>query len=142
MMSEGSAMLLYDGSCGFCAESVQFVLEHDRRSRSLRFASLQGPTGTEVRGRHAGLDAVDSVIWYEPASPGGRDVILVRSSAVLRVLRYLGGAWRVLAWLGALVPRPLRDAVYDFVARHRHKLVRGAPVCVIPSEDQRTRFVD
>ncbi len=141
-MSDSSALLLYDGTCGFCAESVQFVLEHDSRSRTLRFASLQGPTGTDVRGRHADLDAADSVIWYEPGSPGERDVILVRSSAVLRVLRYLGGPWRVLAWLGALVPRPLRDGVYDFVARHRHKLVRGAPVCVIPSEGQRARFID
>lgn len=141
-MSDSSAMLLYDGSCGFCAESVQFVLEHDTRSRSLRFASLQGPTGSDIRGRHPGLETVDSVIWYEPGSPGERDVILVRSSAVLRVLRYLGGAWPMLAWLGALVPRPLRDGLYDFVARHRHKLVRGAPVCVIPGEDQRARFID
>ncbi|HSQ28281.1 MAG TPA: DCC1-like thiol-disulfide oxidoreductase family protein [Gemmatimonadaceae bacterium] len=141
-MGDGSALLLYDGTCGFCAESVQFVLGHDRRRRELRFASLQGPTGTDVRGRHPELETVDSVIWYEPGSPGEREVILVRSSAVLRVLRYLGGAWRVLAWLGALVPRPLRDSVYDFVARHRHKLVRGAPVCVVPSEDQRARFID
>lgn len=141
-MGDGSALLLYDGTCGFCAESVQFVLGHDRRRRELRFASLQGPTGTDVRGRHPELETVDSVIWYEPGSPGEREVILVRSSAVLRVLRYLGGAWRVLAWLGALVPRPLRDGVYDFVARHRHKLVRSAPVCVVPSEDQRARFID
>ena len=143
-MSDGSALLLYDGTCGFCAESVQFVLRHDRRRRALRFASLQGPTGSDVRGRHPALETVDSVIWYEPAAPGGggREVILVRSSAVLHVLRYLGGAWRLLAWLGALVPRPVRDGAYDFVARHRHKLVRGAPMCVIPTEEQRPRFID
>jgi len=137
-----AAMLLYDGTCGFCAESVQFVLRHDRTRRTLRFASLQGATGSEVRVRHPGLDAVDSVIWFEPGTEAGRDVVLVRSTAVLCVLRYLGGTWRVLGWLAAVVPRPIRDAVYDLVARHRHKLVRGAPVCVIPTPDQRERFVD
>ena len=142
MTSVPTALLLYDGSCGFCAESVQFVLRHDRRRQTLRFASLQGAAGSDVRARHPELDAVDSVIWYEHDADSGRDLLLVRSSAVLRVLRYLGGVWRLLAWLSALVPRPVRDGVYDFVARHRHALVRGAPVCVIPSADQRGRFVD
>ena len=134
-------MLLYDGTCGFCAESVQYVLRHDRARRTLRFASLQGATGARVRDRHPELDAVDSVIWFERDAAGG-DVILVRSTAALRVLRYLGGAWRVIAWLAAAVPRPLRDGVYDLVARHRHKLVRAAPMCVVPGPDQRERFVD
>jgi len=140
--NRATAMLLYDGSCGFCAESVQFVLRHDRRRRTLRFASLQGVAGSEVRARHSELDAIDSVIWYERDADAGRELVLVRSSAVLRVLRYLGGVWRLLAWLGALVPRPIRDRVYDFIARHRHALVRGAPVCVVPAADQRERFVD
>jgi predicted DCC family thiol-disulfide oxidoreductase YuxK len=133
-------LLLYDGSCGFCAESVQFVLRRDRRKRTLRFASLQGAVGSEMRARHPELETVDSVIWYERDPP--RDVLLVRSSAVLRVLRYLGGPWRLLAWLGGLLPRPLRDRAYDVIARHRHTLVRGAPLCLVPTPDQRDRFVD
>ncbi len=140
-MNDG-ALLLYDGTCGFCAESVQFVLRHEGAARSLKFASLQSPTGVEIRGRHPELDNIDSVIWYEPGSGGTDDVILVRSRAVLRVLRYLGGVWRALGVLGAIVPRILRDRVYDFVARHRHKLVRGAPVCVLPTPEQRSRFLD
>ena len=138
-MSDGSALLLYDGTCGFCAESVQFVLRHEGSSdRSLRFASLQSPTGVQVRARHPELENVDSVIWYDPAG----DVVLVRSRAVLRVLRYLGGVWKPLGVLAAIVPRVIRDTVYDFVARHRHKLVRGGPVCVVPTPEQRDRFVD
>ena len=134
-------MLLYDGACGFCAESVQFVLQHDRQ-RTLRFASLQGATGVDVRTRHPELETVDSVIWYEHDGDSARELVLVRSSAVLRVLRYLGGAWSLVAWAGTLVPHSVRDRVYDFIARHRHKLVRGAPVCVIPTPDQRERFLD
>lgn len=141
-MSDGSALLLYDGTCGFCAQSVQFVLRHDRRRRALRFSSLQGPTALEIRARHPELDVVDSVIWFEPADAAHPEQLLTKSSAVLRVLRYLGGAWRPLGVLAAIVPRALRDAVYDLVARHRHRLIRGAPSCVVPTAEQRDRFLD
>jgi predicted DCC family thiol-disulfide oxidoreductase YuxK len=140
-MSNG-ALLLYDGTCGFCAESVQFVLRHEGGNRSLRFASLQSPTGTAVRARHPELEGVDSVIWYEPGGTDGNDVVLVRSRAVLRTLRYLGGIWSALAAIGAIIPRAIRDRIYDFVARHRHRLVRGGDVCVLPTPDQRQRFLD
>jgi predicted DCC family thiol-disulfide oxidoreductase YuxK len=137
-MNDG-ALLLYDGTCGFCAQSVQFVLQHEGANRTLRFASLQSPTGTEIRTRHPELEGVDSVIWYEPGAT--QDIVLVRSRAVLRTLRYLGGIWSALGALGAIVPRVIRDHVYDFIARHRHKLVRGGDVCVLPTPEQRSRFL-
>src|SRR3954467_7903760 len=118
MSGDRGPLLLYDGTCGFCAESVQFVLRHEAPgNRSLRFASLQSQTGARIRAAHPELEGVDSVIWYEAAGDGrdGRDITLVRSRAVLRVLRYLGGVWRVLGAFGIVVPRVLRDTVYDFV---------------------------
>lgn len=137
------ALLLFDGTCGFCAGSVQFVLRHESRRKTLTFASLQSETGSRVRRAHPELDDVDSVIWYEPATPGRAETVLVRSSAVVRVLDYLGGLWRILGWLARIIPRFVRDAAYDFVARHRHQLVRGrGPMCLVPSEDQRARFID
>lgn len=140
-MSERTALLLYDGTCGLCARTVQFVLRHERRQRTLQFASLQSTTGSEIRGRHPELNDVDSVIWYEPGANGSNERLLVRSAAALRVLEYLGGAWRALGWL-VVVPRPVRDRVYDFVARHRHRLAPGVESCVVPSPEQRVRFVD
>jgi len=141
-MSDQSALLLYDGSCGFCARSVQFVLRHESRRRTLRFAALDSDIGIEVRGRHPEIEGVDSVVWVEPAETDAVERVLVRSAAVLCVLRYLDGVWRVLAGLGALVPRTLADAVYDFIARHRHQLTRGNPACVVPTPEQRSRFID
>ena len=141
-MSDSAALLLYDGTCGFCAESVQFVLRHDRRRQTLRFSSLQGPTAAEIRSRHPELDAVDSVIWFEPADGTHPETLLIKSSAALRVLRYLGGAWRPLGALAAIVPRAVRDAIYDLVARHRHRLIRGGPACVVPTPEERNRFLD
>src|SRR4051812_7086526 len=64
-MKDEPPLLLFDGTCGFCAQSVQFVLRHERRRQTLRFASLQSHSGTEVRERHPELIHVDSVIWLE-----------------------------------------------------------------------------
>ncbi|HEX8946327.1 MAG TPA: DCC1-like thiol-disulfide oxidoreductase family protein [Gemmatimonadaceae bacterium] len=141
-MSDRSALLLYDGSCGFCARSVQFVLRHESRRRTLRFAPLDSPIGAEVRGRHPAIEGVDSVVWVEAPEAGDAELVLVRSAAVLRVLRYLGGVWRGLAGLAAIVPRSLADVVYDFIARHRHKLTRGNPACLLPTPEQRERFIE
>jgi predicted DCC family thiol-disulfide oxidoreductase YuxK len=141
-MNDRSALLLYDGTCGFCAQSVQFVLRHERQRRTLRFAALQSEPGTAVRERHPELDRVDSVIWLEPGDGPQNERVYVRSAAVLRVLRYLGGVWTALAWLGGLVPSVVRDALYDFIARNRQKLVRGGASCLLPTIEQRARFVD
>jgi predicted DCC family thiol-disulfide oxidoreductase YuxK len=141
MTRSTDALLLFDGTCGFCAESVQFVLKHESGAPTLKYASLQSPTGERIRAAHPELDAIDSVIWYQPASINDAERVLVRSTAVLHVLEYLGGVWRVLGVLGRIVPRVLRDVVYDWVARHRHQLIRGTgPQCLLPTPEQRTRF--
>jgi len=141
-MDDQPALLLFDGTCGFCARGVQFVLQHERYRRTLQFASLGSATGSAIRARHPELNHVDSVIWYEAGSGAGAERVLTRSTAALRVLQYLGGAWRPLGWLGMIVPRRVRDGVYASIARHRHQILRGAPVCVVPSPEQRARFID
>jgi hypothetical protein len=75
-VAESSPVLLYDGTCGFCAESVQLVLRHDRR-RTLRFAALQGAFGVDVRARHPELARVDSVVWVDPPLAGQAERVLV-----------------------------------------------------------------
>jgi predicted DCC family thiol-disulfide oxidoreductase YuxK len=133
-------VLLYDGTCGFCAESVQLVLRHDRR-RTLRFAALQGEFGTLVRERHPELEGVDSIVWVDPPGSGQGSRVLVRSDAALRVARYLGGWWTLVLPLGS-IPRAIRDAVYNLIARHRHSLVGSGPSCLVPGPEVRKRFLD
>lgn len=132
-------VLLYDGSCGFCAESVQLVLRHDRVG-TLQFAALDSSLGRAVLARHPELGRVDSVVWYQPGTDGAGEVVLTRSTAALQVARYLGGLWR-LATVAGLVPRVFRDALYDLVARHRHQLTDGGRRCLVPTPDQRARFL-
>lgn len=136
--STGS-VLLYDGTCGFCAESVRLILRNDRR-KTLRFAALDSAFGQAVRRRHPELATADSVVWVEQTSGERPERVLLRSAAAIQVARYLGGRWR-LTTVAALVPRRLRDAVYDLVARHRHQLARGGPLCLVPTPELRTRFL-
>ena len=128
-------LLLYDGTCGFCASSVQWVLRHDRRG-TLRFAALQGETARPILARHPELASVDSVVWV---GEGGE--VLVRSAAALAVARYLGGRWSVVARVSALIPVGIRDWGYDLIARHRHKLTRNGPECLIPTPEEKARFL-
>jgi predicted DCC family thiol-disulfide oxidoreductase YuxK len=135
----GAQVLLYDGTCGFCAESVQTVLRHDRRG-TLRFAPLNGTFAASLRARHPELGSIDSMVWVEPAS-GGSEGVFVRSAAAFRVALYLGGIWRV-ALLGRLLPEAARDALYDFIARHRHQMARPPESCLVVPPEQRDRFLE
>jgi predicted DCC family thiol-disulfide oxidoreductase YuxK len=137
-MPEGP-VLLYDGLCGFCDGAVQFILKHDRRG-TLRFATLQGDFARGVFDRHPELDGVDSLVLVERDSSGAEQVH-VRSNGALHVARYLGGTWH-LARVTAIVPRFIRDAVYDGFARIRHRVFGRHDSCRIPSPEQRARFID
>ena len=133
-------VLLYDDTCGFCADSIQLILKHDRKQQ-LRFASLDSNFGRGVLQRHPELMGVDSVVWLErDGDDANADRVLTRSAAALQVAAYLGGFWR-LAMIARLVPRPLRDVAYRFVARHRHHLTRAGRRCFVPSPDERARFL-
>jgi predicted DCC family thiol-disulfide oxidoreductase YuxK len=136
----GSPVLLYDGDCGLCARSVQFVLRHERpdRPRALRFAPLKGAFGTTLASEYRELVGLDSVVWYHPGAHEASRITF-RSDAVLAVLSHLGGGWQLLAAVGRLVPRPLRDALYRQVAHRR--LTLAAPACHLPSPTERTRFL-
>ena len=139
-MTAIAPLLLYDGTCGFCAASVAFMLRHERQ-HTLRFATLQGSLGSELRRRHPELRGVDSMVWVDPA-PGGHDeAVFVRSAAALRAARYLGGAWSLLA-VGNLLPAWLRDRIYDWIARHRHSLSASGAQCFVPTPEQASRFLN
>jgi predicted DCC family thiol-disulfide oxidoreductase YuxK len=138
-MADTDPILFYDGTCGLCARTVQFVLRHERRRHDLRFAPLQGPSAATLKRRVPSLAGIDSVIWYQPPTGGEPERIRVRSAVGLTILRYLGGPWRLLlvTWV---IPGPLRDALYNLIARYRHQVAGAA--CLLPTPEQRARFMD
>ena len=127
-------IVLFDGTCGLCMESVEFVIRHDRRA-VFQFAALQSETGRQLCSLH-GLDPtlVDSVVLI------GSEGVRLRSDAALEIVRQLSGAWRWLAIL-RVVPRPVRDWIYRMVALNRHRWLRRNPGCAVPSERHRDRFL-
>lgn len=137
MQTEGlppSPVAFFDGPCNLCNRVVTFLIDHDPAAR-LRFASLQGATFERLAHAHPELRGVDSFVLWDGAR------LHVRSSAALRTLGVLGGAWRALRVLLAL-PRPVRDAVYDFVARHRYRWFGRSDTCRVPTPDLAARFLD
>ena len=132
-------VLLYDGLCGFCNSTVQFVLRHDRRG-VLRLATLQGDLARSVLSRHPELAGVDSLILIERTAEDG-ERLYARSRGALRVARHLGGAWHLTRIL-AIVPRFIRDWGYDLFARHRYRLFGRYDACPVPNAEQRSRFIE
>ena len=133
-------VLLYDGLCGFCNQSVQMILRQDRRG-TMRFAALQSPYGEAVKARHPELKDVDSVVLVERSPDTDEERVFIRSEAALRIATYLGGWWKFYLIFRAL-PRPLRDFYYDAFARYRYRLFGKHDSCPIPSPEVRSRFID
>jgi predicted DCC family thiol-disulfide oxidoreductase YuxK len=138
--ARGGPVLLFDGLCGFCDRTVQLVLQLDR-SGKIRFAPLQGEFARNVRQHHPHLAGVDSLILVEPGDGHQPPQLHVRSEAVIRVGRLVGGAGHLLT-LMRLVPRRIRDRAYDLFARHRKRFFGHLPACRIPSAEVRARFLD
>jgi predicted DCC family thiol-disulfide oxidoreductase YuxK len=130
----GGPVVLFDGVCNLCNGAVRFIVQRDRAGR-FRFASLQSPAAAALLAPH-GVDpaALGTVLLVED----GR--VLSRSAAALRIARGLGGAWPLLSLFRG-VPRPLRDGVYDYVARNRYRWFGRRETCMIPTPELRSRFL-
>ena len=134
MASDTHLVLLFDGVCNLCHGVVRFVLDHDRDAR-FRFAPLQSDVGRALLERfHLDPSAIDSVVVIDAAGAHAR------SDAALHTVRALGAPWSWL-WLLIAIPRPLRDVVYDFVARHRYRWFGRKDACPVPRPAWRERFL-
>jgi len=127
-------IILFDGVCNLCNASVQFVIRHDPQAR-FKFAALQSATAEKLL-QNCAFDraSLDSVILVED----GR--VYIESDAALRIARKLGGGWWLLAGF-SIVPRPIRDAVYRFIARNRYRWFGKQESCMMPTPDLRARFL-
>ena len=134
------AIVLYDGVCGLCNRAVQFLLKRDRHDR-LRFASLQSDFAGDLLERHGlnptNLDTVYAVINHGRAD----EQLLAKGDAFLLFGKVLGGVWN-LARLGRIVPRSIRNSLYDFVARHRYQVFGKFAACPLPDVAQKHKFLD
>jgi predicted DCC family thiol-disulfide oxidoreductase YuxK len=133
--SQDHPLVLFDGTCNLCNGAVQFVLARDRHAR-FRFASLQSAAAKQALAA-AGVTAAlpDSIVVVH------RGRVRVKSGAALAIARGLRFPWPLLSvfWL---VPFPLRDLIYDWIARNRYRWFGKRDVCWVPTKELRARFLD
>ncbi len=131
----GKLIVLFDGVCNLCSNSVQFILKYDKKNQFL-YGSLQGQYGQHVL-KEFGLpvDEYNSFLLLE----GKR--LYTKSSGALRILKQLGGCW-LLLYVFIIVPRFIRDAVYDLVAKNRYRWFGKKKECWLPKPEWKNKFLD
>jgi predicted DCC family thiol-disulfide oxidoreductase YuxK len=131
----GNKIVLFDGVCNLCNSSVQFIIKRDKKTQ-FRFASLQGNFGQEFLKKHnLPADNFNSFILLED------DKVYSRSTGALRMLKHLGGGWSLLYGF-IILPKFIRDGVYNWIARNRYKWFGKKDSCMIPTPDLKERFLD
>ncbi|MEM6314470.1 MAG: thiol-disulfide oxidoreductase DCC family protein [Planctomycetota bacterium] len=133
-MSQDGPILLFDGECGFCDKTVQWVLDHDPDG-DVKFAALQSDVGQTLLEKHGlGRDYFKSLVLIDD---GG---VWLKSAGALRLAKHLPRPWR-WAWTLRLIPAFLRDFGYDIIAKHRLKIFGTVEACRLPTPEQRVRFL-
>ncbi len=131
------AIIYYDGFCGFCHKTVQFVLQEDI-THQYRFAPLQGASFREYCLQNA-IDTrtmPDSLVLVT-----SQRQIFYKSDAFVHILMSLGGYWRISSLILGIIPRVIRDAVYDFIGKNRHRILdKPETLCPLIPKEYRYKF--
>ncbi|MBI5813633.1 MAG: thiol-disulfide oxidoreductase DCC family protein [Meiothermus silvanus] len=130
-------IVLFDGVCNLCNGVVQFILRHDPQERFL-FASQQSEAGQRLLAEH-GIKAAQALAESVVVLEDNR--VYLESDAALYILHRLGGVWG-WAYIFRWIPRPWRDWVYRWVARHRYRIFGRRESCMVPTPALRSRFLD
>src|SRR4051812_15489510 len=105
-----NSIVLFDGVCNFCSDSVNFIIDHDKANR-FKFAPLQSEIGQELRAKYGIANDIDSIVLIED------DQAFTESTAALRIAKHLDGIWSYYSYF-AVIPRPLRDFYYRLFAKY------------------------
>jgi len=133
MNGDGHGIVLYDGSCLFCHGSMRFIAEHDKASY-FRFGAAQDPRAQPLLdGQGLGDITASTIVLIE------QNKVYLRSTAALRIAR-LGLPWSLMS-VFLIVPRGLRDLVYDMVSNLRYRIAGTTDSCQIPSDTIRQRMI-
>ena len=136
-------LMLYDGLCGFCNSSVQWLLKRDKFDR-FRFAPQQSTLAGDVLLRH-GIDRQamlkSNSVYLVMDLGSSSERLLQRSDVTVQALLSLGGKWKLLGYCLRMLPRFIRDAGYTLVAQNRYRLSGRYDVCPIPTAGERAKFL-
>ena len=129
------SIILFDGVCNLCNWSVQFLIKHDPEKKFL-FASLQSDKAKKLLADYSiDTDELNSFILVE------NERIFTKSTGALRVLKQLKW-WSVLFYCFILVPKFIRDGIYNFIAKKRYRWFGRKDECMVPSPEISSRFLN
>lgn len=134
MSTTNHPIVLFDGVCNLCNGVVKFAIKRDKKE-ILHFASLQSEPAKVLMRKYA-IDEhqLKTFIFIE------KDQVYTRSTAGLKLIRHFGGLW-VLLYAFIIVPKPIRDLVYNFISKNRYRWFGKEESCMIPSPEVRARFL-
>lgn len=128
-----SKIVYFDGVCAVCNRTMDFLLTIDKK-KCLSFAPLQGESAQEHLSE-ATLKDFDSLVYWDNGD------IYFRSTAVLYILRDIGGFWSLFS-VGLILPSGFRDAIYNYIAKNRYRWFGKRETCRVPTAEERARFLD
>jgi len=133
-MVKDKIIVLFDGVCNLCIGSVKFIIKNDTND-NFRLAAIQSPEGKKIIKKFSiDIEKIDSIVLVK------KNKIKYRSSAVLFILGNLNTFWKFL-FIFYLIPSPIRDFFYRFVARNRYSIFGKQESCLIPNEKHKSKFL-
>ncbi|MGG9970380.1 thiol-disulfide oxidoreductase DCC family protein [Ferruginibacter sp. SUN002] len=128
-------IILFDGVCNFCNGAVNFAIKRDKK-RIIKFAPLQSSAGQQLLKQYDLPTAtMDSFVFID------NNTAYTQSTAAIKVCSYLSGLWP-LCKVFLIVPKFIRDGLYNWIAKNRYKWFGERESCMIPTPDVRARFLD
>ena len=135
-MEDHKKIILFDGICNLCNSAVQYIIKRDKNDE-FRFATLQGEIGQQlINERTIDTSKLDSIILIEPGI-----AYYSKSTAALKISQSFGGFWK-MAYVLKLIPRQLRDIVYDWIARNRYGWYGKKEKCMVPTPELKAKFLE
>lgn len=126
-------IVLFDGICNLCNRTVMFLIKYDKNN-SLYFAAQQTNTGVKLMNQYLVSQDCRSVILIK------NDLVYYKSDAIIEIAKLLSG-WPRLVFIGVIVPKFIRNWIYDLVANNRYKLFGKQTICTIPSKANEHKFI-
>ncbi|HEY4875381.1 MAG TPA: thiol-disulfide oxidoreductase DCC family protein [Puia sp.] len=134
-MYEEKKIILFDGVCNLCSSGVLFIIKRDKKNQFF-FSSLQSKTGQEyLKQFNLPVNNINSFVLIES------NKLFTRSTAALRILKYLGNGWQ-LFYVFITLPKFIRDGIYKWIAKNRYKWFGKKEECWIPTTELQSKFLD
>lgn len=131
---QNKGIIIFDGYCNLCSGLVNFLIKIDKKDY-FRFAPLQSDWTRRILASHAiSINYNESIILLI------ENKIFLKSDAVLEIISKLTGFWHFFK-VFRIIPKPIRDYLYDFVAKYRYRIFGKKQTCMVGTEINRYKFI-